>query len=65
MRIMVDTNVLFSAALFSSQRINGMIEKIVEEHTLVICSYVVDELYRVVKRKKTELMGAIDKFLSY
>ena len=64
MRIMIDTNILFSAAVFHSQKINDMIEKIIEEHTLIICSYVVDELYRVVRRKKPNLVGAIDLFLS-
>ncbi len=64
MRIMIDTNILFSAAVFRSQTINTVIEKITTEHTLVICSYVVDELYRVVKRKKPNRVGAIDRFFS-
>ena len=64
MRVMLGTNVLLSAAVFRSQTINGMIEEITEKHTLVICSYVVEEVYRVIKRKKPDLVGAIDKFLA-
>ena len=64
MRVMVDTNILFSAIVFRSQKINSVFEKITADHTLVICSYVVDELYKVVNRKRPDLQDAIVGFLS-
>lgn len=44
MRIMLDTNVLLSAILFPSERMNRMMRCIFEEHRLVLSSFVVDEL---------------------
>ena len=61
---MIDTNILLSVAMFRSQKLNNMIERITEKHTLVICSYVIDEFYRVVKQKKPEMLGVTDNFLS-
>lgn len=51
MRIMLDTNVLISALLFPSMKMNSMIESILLRHRFVLCSYVIEELVEVVKRK--------------
>ena len=51
MRIMLDTNVLLSAILFPSERMNRMMRCIFEEHRLVLSSFVVDELGYVIRRK--------------
>ncbi len=51
MRVMLDTNVIISALLFPSERMNRLFETIVIEHTMVISSYVIDELHAVVERK--------------
>ena len=44
MRIMLDTNVLISLILFPSRKFNCMLEVIIREHTLVLSSFVVEEL---------------------
>lgn len=62
MRIMLDTNVLLSAVIFRSQTLWKMMEQIVESHQLVLSSYVIDECYEVVKRKKPSLVSALDRF---
>ena len=59
---MVDTNILFSAIL-GSKYLNKLIEKIIENYTFIICSYVIDELYDAVQRKYPEKTKEIDKFL--
>jgi len=41
MRIMVDTNVLLSALAFGSARMTTVLEKVAEEHTMVLCSYII------------------------
>lgn len=64
MRIMLDTNVLISAILFRSENLSRLIEKVVEDHTLVLSTYVVDELTSVVDRKFPSKMIAIEKFLT-
>ncbi len=64
MRIMIDTNVLLSSLVFQSKKLTTLIEKVAEEHTMVLCSFVIDELYSVIRRKAPEYEEVIDKFLS-
>ncbi|MEN3004583.1 PIN domain-containing protein [Dehalobacterium formicoaceticum] len=62
MRIMLDTNVLISAFIFKSSAMNKVIETILLEHRLVLSSFVVDELKRVVLKKFPGKLGALDDF---
>ena len=55
MRIMLDTNVLLSAVIFRSTSMWKMMTKIMTDHRLVLSSYVIDECYEVVQRKKPAL----------
>ena len=64
MRIMIDTNILISAFVFKSESMKRLIERIVENHDLIISSYVLDELSEVVKRKFPNQVKALDKFLT-
>lgn len=64
MRIMIDTNILISAFVFKSESMNRLIERNVENHDLIISSYVLDELSEVVKRKFPNQVKALDKFLT-
>jgi len=48
---MLDTNVLLSAALFPSAAMTAFIEQITINNSIVLCSYVLDELSDVVLRK--------------
>lgn len=59
---MLDTNVLLSIAAFRSRNLGLMLGWICQEHQLVLSSYVVDECYEVVRRKKAELIAALDRF---
>jgi len=61
---MIDTNILISALLFPSQRMNTLIYKITTEYQLVLSSYVVDELLNVVRRKFNNKLEAVDLLLS-
>lgn len=64
MRIMIDTNVLISALLFPSEKMNKLFESIFINHTMVLSSYVIDELYMVVERKFPSKIGVIESLLS-
>ena len=64
MRIMVDTNVLISLLVFSSNKMNQMMECIFMEHQLVLSSYIVDELKDVVRRKFSDKVGVVDTLLA-
>lgn len=64
MRIMVDTNVLISLLVFSSKKMNQMMECIFREHQLVLSSYIVEELKDVVRRKFSNKVGIVDTLLA-
>ncbi len=63
MRIMIDTNVLLSALIFKSTKLANLIEYITEKHTLVLCSYVIEEANDVIGRKSPKYLAAFDRFL--
>lgn len=55
---------LISMILFPGKRFTQMLEYITQHHTLVLSSFVVDELFAVVERKFPSKRDAIDRFLS-
>ena len=61
---MVDTNVLISLLVFSSKKMNQMMECIFMEHQLVLSSYIVEELKDVVRRKFPDKVGVVDTLLA-
>ena len=61
MRVMLDTNVLISAIVLKSTTLNQMLEMIINEHKLVLSSYVIEELKQVVSRKFEGKLGAMIK----
>lgn len=61
---MVDTNVLISLLVFSSKKMNQMMECIFTEHQLVLSSYIVEELKDVVRRKFPNKAGVVDTLLA-
>ena len=63
MRIMVDTNVLFSAILFPQGQTAKAFGVITEKHELVIASYCIDELKRIVAKKFPSRTKDLDMFL--
>lgn len=65
MRILLDTNILLSAALFP----NGIAAKayykaVSYPHDGVVCDWSIDELRRVFNRKFPQRLGTLDRFLS-
>ena len=61
--MMLDTNVLISALLFPSERMTKLFENLVVNHTVVLCSYVIDELHMVVERKFPNKADVVEKLL--
>jgi putative PIN family toxin of toxin-antitoxin system len=51
MRIMIDTNVLLSSFLFPSPIMNAFINLVIDQHRIVLSSYIIDELNAVVAKK--------------
>ncbi len=62
MRIMLDTNVLLSIAAFKSTNLSVMLGWICQEQQLVLSTYVIEECYEVVRRKKPTLVSSLDRF---
>ncbi|MCL2766511.1 MAG: putative toxin-antitoxin system toxin component, PIN family [Peptococcaceae bacterium] len=60
MRILIDTNVLFSAFILSSRHILQLIDHVSEHHTIVLSTYIIDELKRVTKQKFPEKYNALE-----
>ena len=64
MRVMVDTNILLSAMFFPGSRMNELMKKAAVENRLVLSSYVIDELFDVIRRKFPNQEKTADTFLS-
>lgn len=64
MRVMLDTNVLISMILFPGKRFDRMLAHITKNHTLVLSSFIVEELMAVADRKFPARRDVIDRFLS-
>ena len=64
MRIMTDTNIIISAFLFPNSLIRKLLERIVVQDQLVLCTHIIEELYAVFKRKFPDEIDSLDLFLS-
>lgn len=63
MRILLDTNILISFLLFPSSITQEVIIDIACHHTIVLCSYVIEELRDVCQKKFPTKCHAIETFL--
>ena len=64
MRIMLDTNILISASLYEQSNISFMVEYIADNHYLVLCDVIINEVKDVYKRKFPSKIKNIDLFLT-
>jgi len=63
MRIMVDSNIIISAALFPDSAVGKVLFHIVKNHKLVLCQYILDELSNVFKKKFPKREGYLNDFV--
>lgn len=63
MQVMVDSNILLSALLFPNGAVAKAFEKCIQNYDLIICTYVIDECKRVVRKKFPKYIEALDSFL--
>ncbi|EEZ92205.1 putative toxin-antitoxin system toxin component, PIN family [Mobiluncus mulieris 28-1] len=64
MRVMLDTNVLISMALFPNPQVLRIMEVVTWKYDLVISTYVIDEFREVVARKFPGYLSSVDRFLA-
>ena len=63
MDIMIDTNIIMSAALFPNPKMNAFLEAISGGHQLFICTYSIEEIDRVLARKFPDKKKNMEIFL--
>lgn len=64
MRVMIDTNIVLSAILSPDGRVADVLKFIVlQEHTVCLCTFSIEELRLVVKRKFALKEQALEAFL--
>jgi putative PIN family toxin of toxin-antitoxin system len=63
MRVALDTNILFSAFVLSSHYLLQLIDALTERHTIVLSTYVIDELKRITKHKFPAQYDCLETFL--
>ena len=64
MRIMIDTNIFISAILFPDSTPSKLVEKVLDEYQLVLCSQIIEELHEVFERKFKHKISCLENFLS-
>lgn len=60
---MLDTNVLISLIIFESRTIREAVEDIAENHEMLACTFVLDEIRDVVARKWPSHAAEADRFI--
>lgn len=64
MRIMIDTNVIISAALFPNGRAaKAFFRAMLPPYQPIVCDYIVDELHRKFREKFPERLTELEAFL--
>ena len=63
MRVMVDTNILVSAALFRNGGVSTTLKEIMSRYSLCICAFSLEELFIVFERKFKHKRSDLDEFL--
>lgn len=64
MRILIDTNVLFSALLFPNSKPARALIHAVEHHRVVLCERNVSELREILRRKAVKYLPAAEELLA-
>lgn len=64
MRILVDTNVLFSALLFPNSKPAAALLHIAQHHEIVLCDQNIRELRDILRRKAPKYLPAAERFIA-
>jgi putative PIN family toxin of toxin-antitoxin system len=64
LRVFVDSNIVISAILSQRSVAGKLLTFVIEEHQLILCSYSITEIARVLQRKFPNLVSKWDRFLT-
>lgn len=65
MRILIDTNILFSTILFPNSKPARAVIHIARNHQPILCEQSIEELEEIVKRKAPKYLSNAESFLSH
>jgi len=57
LRVFVDSNILVSAVLSESSIASKLLTLLIEQHHLIICSYSITEILKVIQRKFPKIVS--------
>ena len=63
MRVLVDTNILFSALLFPNSRPARALLHVSDNHEMVLCDRNITELREIIRRKAPQILPDAEAFL--
>jgi predicted nucleic acid-binding protein len=63
LRVFVDSNILVSAVLSEASIAGKLLTLLIEQHHLIICSYSITEISKVIERKFPKIIPKWDNFL--
>jgi predicted nucleic acid-binding protein len=61
---MLDTNILISAGIFAGKRTSNLTLLISDEHSIVLSSRIIDELWEVMDIKFPDKKESLERFLT-
>lgn len=64
LRVFIDSNILVSAVLSNMSLSSKLLRLLIEEHHLIICSFSIAEVSKVISRKFPNHISKWDKFLT-
>ena len=64
MRILIDTNILFSALLFPLSKPAKALQKAADEHSVILCDQNIFELKEILRRKAPKAVPDAEVFLA-
>lgn len=62
MRVMLDTNIFISMIFFPSAQTRELAKRLTENHQIIVCDYVIEELRIVTDRKFPSKRKCLDQF---
>jgi len=61
---MADANIIVSAILFPKSNVSKVLYHIIENHNLVLCKYIIDEIIDVFNEKFQQKITEMEKFIN-
>ena len=63
MKVMLDSNILISIAIFNSEKLKKLLEHVCQNYELIITSTIINEIETVILRKFPNKLEAMEKFM--